>query len=46
MDPAELVSVNRRAIRHLQDLRKAARDAERLLINIERGDGALFILIR
>lgn len=42
-----IVSVNRRPVTNLEELRKAARGNGRgLLLNIRRGDGALFILIQ
>ena len=42
-----IVSVNRRPVESLADFQKAARGNNRgLLLNIRRGDGALFILIQ
>jgi len=41
-----IVSANRQAVRSLEELRKAVKGAPQLLLNIQRGSGALFILIR
>jgi serine protease Do/serine protease DegQ len=42
-----IVSVNRRAVTSLSEFRKIAQGNNRgLLLNIRRGDGALFILIQ
>ena len=42
-----IVSVNREPVKDLDDVRRAAKENSRgLLLNIRRGDGALFIVIR
>ncbi len=42
-----VVSVNRKPVTNLEEFRKDAQDSSRgLLLNIRRGDGALFILIQ
>ena len=42
-----IVSVNRRPVRDLNDIREAARLEDRgILLNIRRGNGALFVVIR
>ncbi|QKT03145.1 DegQ family serine endoprotease [Ectothiorhodospiraceae bacterium 2226] len=41
-----IVSVNRQPVRDVQALRDLAADAPQLLLNIRRGGGALFLLIR
>jgi len=42
-----IVSVNRRTVTNLEEFRRAAQgNGGGLLLNIRRGDGALFILIQ
>ena len=42
-----IVSVNRRSVKDMQDLREAAkRSANGLLLNVRRGNGALFLLLK
>jgi len=41
-----VTSVNRQAVRNLGELRDAVKDADTLVLNVRRGEGALFVLIR
>jgi len=41
-----ITSVNREPVRNLSELREALQDADALVLNVRRGDGALFVLIR
>ena len=42
----EILSVNRHAVKSLDDLRKYAKGSGQLLLNIQRGSAALFILLK
>ncbi len=41
-----ILSANRRPVKSLEDFREAVKGAPQLLLNIQRGNGALFLLIR
>ncbi len=41
-----ILSANRRPVSNLKQLRKAVKDRETLLLNIQRGNAALFLLLR
>ncbi len=41
-----ILSANRRPVSNLRQLRKAVKGKERLLLNIQRGNAALFLLLR
>ncbi len=41
-----ILSANRRTLRSLDDFRQAAQGQRKLLINVQRGDGAMFILLQ
>jgi len=41
-----ITSVNRKGVRNLAELKDAVKDADTLVLNVRRGDGALFVLIR
>lgn len=42
----EILSVNRKSVKNLQDFRKHAKGSGQLLLNIQRGPAALFILLK
>ncbi len=41
-----IVQANRKPVADVDDLRRAVRGSEALLLNVRRGDGALFLLLR
>ncbi len=41
-----ILSANRRALHTLEDFRRATKDQRKLLLNVQRGDGAMFILLQ
>lgn len=41
-----IVSVNRRPVKSVSDIRKAAKGNKGILLNIQRGNGALFLVIK
>uniref|UniRef100_UPI0035B56D45 DegQ family serine endoprotease n=1 Tax=Natronospira proteinivora TaxID=1807133 RepID=UPI0035B56D45 len=41
-----ITSVNRQAVRNLAEFQEAVEDADTLVLNVRRGEGALFVLIR
>ncbi|MDQ2070845.1 DegQ family serine endoprotease [Natronospira bacteriovora] len=41
-----ITSVNRQRVRNLSEMAEAVRDADALVLNVRRGEGALYVLIR